>query len=172
MGGGPMGASSEAMGEAGAASGRPGAAASGPDEGPLGWVLESDPERIPWGVVVAWLRTTPWAQDRDEAFQRRVAARSFNLVGFVGGAPVAYVRAIHDGLTHAWVADMVVAPERRGQGWGAALLGALLAHPELAEVRTWRLSTPDAGPFYARFGFAPLAEPGRLWERRQLRPIP
>lgn len=143
-----------------------GPAGAGAGALPSAWRVASDPEALPWGVVVAWLRTTPWAQNREEAFQRRVAARSLNLVGYLGEEPVAYVRAIHDGLTHAWVADMVVAPERRGQGWGAALMAALLAHPEVAEVRTWRLSTPDAGPFYARFGFAPLAEPGRLWERR------
>ena len=42
---------------------------------------------------------------------------------------------------------------------------AMLAHPDLQELRRWVLATGDAHGLYARYGFTPLQAPDRFMER-------
>lgn len=123
-------------------------------------------EAMPWETVAAWLRGTYWAPERDAQTQAKIGARCLNLLAMEGPTPVAYLRVVHDGFTHAWLADVVVAPERRGEGLGRALVQQAMVHPELAALKVWRLATRDASGFYQSLGFAPPAHPDHLWERR------
>ena len=45
------------------------------------------------------------------------------------------------------------------------MIGMILRHPELQGLRRFLLATKDAHGLYARFGFAPLANPARFLER-------
>lgn len=72
-----------------------------------------------------------------------------------GGRLVATARANSDGARHAYVADVVVAPEYRGRGLGQRLMQLLLEHPRLRGAPFVRLATADAKAFYERFGFEP-----------------
>lgn len=69
------------------------------------------------------------------------------------GKLIATARANSDGSRHAYVADVAVAPDYRGQGLGAALVELLLDHPAVRGAALVRLATSDAQPFYERFGF-------------------
>jgi ribosomal protein S18 acetylase RimI-like enzyme/predicted FMN-binding regulatory protein PaiB len=71
------------------------------------------------------------------------------------GRLVATARANSDGARHAYVADVAVAPEYRGQGLGEAVVRLLLDHPAVRGAGLVRLATRDAQPFYERFGFQP-----------------
>jgi hypothetical protein len=46
------------------------------------------------------------------------------------------------------------------------MMAAVIAHPELQDLRLWVLATADAHGLYARHGFKPLAAPHRYMERR------
>lgn len=74
------------------------------------------------------------------------------------GQLVATARANSDGVRHAYIADVAVAPGHRGRGVGAALVQLLLAHPGVRGAASVRLATADAQPFYERFGFRPEQE--------------
>ena len=87
-------------------------------------------------LVRAHLGSTAWVGARDDR-----------------GALVATARAISDQGKRAWIYDVMIAPELRGRGVGAALLRLLLAHPAVRHVRRVYLSTHDAQGFYARLGF-------------------
>lgn len=69
------------------------------------------------------------------------------------GALVGTARAVSDGEKFAYLADIAVAPERRGRGIGQALVRLLLDHPQVR--RAWRvmLRTADAHELYRKFGF-------------------
>jgi ribosomal protein S18 acetylase RimI-like enzyme/predicted FMN-binding regulatory protein PaiB len=71
------------------------------------------------------------------------------------GRLVATARANSDGARHAYVADVAVAPEYRGQGLGDALVRLLLDHPAVRGAGLVRLATQYAQAFYERFGFQP-----------------
>jgi len=58
-----------------------------------------------------------------------------------------------------------VLPEYRGLGLGHRLVEAVLAHPDMTNLRRFVLVTRDAHALYADFGFGPLAVPARYMER-------
>jgi N-acetylglutamate synthase-like GNAT family acetyltransferase len=58
-----------------------------------------------------------------------------------------------------------VVPECRRQGLGKRLFEAILTHPKLQGLRRWSVATRDLQGLYARYGFAPLAEPGIFMQR-------
>ena len=63
--------------------------------------------------------------------------------------------------TFAWLCDVFVLPDHRGNGVSKLLMDAVMAHPDLLGVRNFMLATRDAHGLYANYGFTPLAEPQR-----------
>ena len=62
-----------------------------------------------------------------------------------------------------YLEDLFVRPEHRGRGIGKRLIRALLDHPELATVTSWKLTTRDAQTLYEGFGFVRMPE-GRVMQ--------
>jgi GNAT superfamily N-acetyltransferase len=58
--------------------------------------------------------------------------------------------------------DVFVLPKFRGLGISKALMRAVVAHPDLQNLRLFLLGTRDAHGLYERFGFRPLPEPERM----------
>ncbi|KFN51310.1 GNAT family N-acetyltransferase [Arenimonas composti] len=56
----------------------------------------------------------------------------------------------------AWLASLYVRPERRGEGLGAALVRALVAHAAALGIPRLWLFTPEHANFYARLGWQRL----------------
>ncbi|MBY5163799.1 GNAT family N-acetyltransferase [Salsipaludibacter albus] len=107
-----------------------------------------------------------WARGRTRADHDRAFANSRVAVALdADGATVAFARAVTDGVTHAWLADVWVEPDHRGRGLGTAVTAFLVEAPDLAEVRRWALVTSDAQTLYERFGFAAHEPPPTLMER-------
>ncbi|MGA8478492.1 MAG: GNAT family N-acetyltransferase [Chthoniobacterales bacterium] len=69
--------------------------------------------------------------------------------------------------TFAYLADVFVLTEHRGQGLSKRLLEAVLAHPELRGLRRWLLFTADAHTLYEQFGFVRTMYPERIMEIRR-----
>ena len=64
------------------------------------------------------------------------------------------------------VHDQLVDPARRGMGISKAMMGAIMCHPELQDLRLWVLATADAHGLYERYGFKGIAKVERYMERR------
>jgi predicted N-acetyltransferase YhbS len=74
-------------------------------------------------------------------------------------AVVGFGRAITDGATFAWVADVFVTPEHQGQGIARKLVKALHDAPGLQGLRRWMLRTKDAHGVYEPLGYKAEAAP-------------
>lgn len=70
------------------------------------------------------------------------------------GAIIGFVRAITDGAMTVYVAELLVAPARRGRGVATALLDA--CHVIVPTARLDLLATADAVAFYERRGYRSL----------------
>ncbi|MDL5366360.1 GNAT family N-acetyltransferase [Xanthomonas sp. NCPPB 2654] len=96
---------------------------------------------------------------------QRAIAGSLCFGGHVAGAgQVAFARAITDGATFAYLADVFVLDAYRGRGYGKQLVAAVMAHPQLQGLRRFMLATSDAHALYAQHGFAAPARPQSLME--------
>ena len=95
----------------------------------------------------------------------RAVANSLCFSAWLDGAQVGFARVVTDRATFAYLADVFVLPERRGQGIAKRLMEAVMAHPDLQSLRRFALATSDAHALYAAYGFTPLARPERFMER-------
>ncbi|MEI5101877.1 GNAT family N-acetyltransferase [Streptomyces sp. PmtG] len=129
-----------------------------------GYELSTDPDRLDIAQIHHWLSTDAfWALGRSrETVERSVRASLNFAVHDATGAQVAYARVVTDGTTFAWVCDVYVARPHRGRGLGTWLARAVRDHLAPYRLKRVLLATLDAHEVYARAGFVPFPDPGKL----------
>ena len=129
--------------------------------------ITTDLSRMDFDRVHDWLaRKSYWAGQMPRRVFDRALRGSLCFAAIKMGATVAFARVVSDRATFAYVSDVFVDPAHRGAGISKAVMAAVVAHPELQDLRLWVLATADAHGLYARHGFKPLAAPYRYMERR------
>lgn len=130
----------------------------------LGYRISSDVAEMDVDAVHAFLRRSYWAPGVSrEVIERSLqGALCFGL--FKDGAQVGLARVITDRATFAYLSDVYVLEEHRGQGLALWLVQVILAHPDLQGLRRFMLATKDAHGLYQKLGFAPLARPEMFLE--------
>ncbi|WP_308190379.1 ACT domain-containing protein [Pseudonocardia sp. TRM90224] len=119
--------------------------------------LDDDPARVDRDVVWRFLSTEAyWARWRTRADVETQIDRAWRIVAAYRrdtGEMVAFARAVADGVSFAYLADVFVVPEARGTGVGVAVTAAMV-DDEVGKRMRWVLFTGDAHTLYAKFGFA------------------
>ena len=92
-------------------------------------------------------------------------ANSVCFAGRLRGEQIAFGRLVTDSATFAFMADVVVAPDFRGRGYGADLVRTMLAYSDRCGVSVMLLNTRDARGFYEKLGFGGLASADRMMWR-------
>jgi GNAT superfamily N-acetyltransferase len=127
--------------------------------------LDDDTARLDVGTVHAWLASSYWSPGIERGLLERAIAGSHCLGAYRDGEQVGFARAITDHATFAWIADVWVAEECRGQGLGRRMVHWFIDHPRFDGIRRIGLTTADAHGVYAKLGFTPLLRPDRYMER-------
>jgi GNAT superfamily N-acetyltransferase len=135
-------------------------------------VVTTDPGRIDFAFVHRFLSEESYWARGIEPSELRIALRHSLLFGlFRGDKQIGFARVVTDMARFAYLGDVFVEPDARGQGLGTWLVASVLDHPDLRTVDRWVLLTQDAHGLYARFGFEP-AEAGRTMVRESSRGDP
>ena len=93
---------------------------------------------------------------------------SLNFGLFYQKQQIGYARVISDYASIAYLGDVFVLPEFRGQGLSKWLLESVMNHPELQGLRRWILLTRDAHELYKKYGWTDIANPDRWMEKANL----
>lgn len=128
-----------------------------------GYEFSASTDRIDRNTVHRWISEhSYWAHGRARAIQDAAidASRNYGMYDR-SGSQVAYARVVTDGVTFAWLCDVFVAPEVRGEGIGKLLIDGVVADLEALGLRRILLATTDAHGLYEQFGFAALDQPER-----------
>jgi len=128
--------------------------------------ISTDPARLDLDAIHAFLSRAYWSPNIPRETVARALANSFIFGMYDGDRQIGLIRVITDRATFAYLKDMYILEEYRGQGLAKWLIGTVIAHPELQRVRSWNLSTWDAHSLYAQFGFKPLPTPEHQMVRR------
>ncbi len=131
--------------------------------------LDDDPARIDLDAVHAYISgESYWGRGRERALVGRSVAGSRRVLGLYHGADqVGFARAISDGATIGYIADVYVLSPYRGRGLGLAMVRELVTGEGGPGVR-WMLHTADAQGLYAKVGFSESAPRYALMERTRL----
>ena len=128
------------------------------------YVIRTDLADMDLDLVHEWLSTDAyWSLGRSREAVGTAAEHSLNLGVFTdGGGQVAYARVVTDHTNFAWLCDVYVDRDHRGEGLGTRLVAVAAARLDALGVRRTLLATRDAHGVYAGFGFTPLPDP-TMW---------
>ena len=130
------------------------------------YFISTDQARLDLKLIHDFLSNSSyWAKGRSLETVRRSIENSLAFGLYEHERQVGFARVVTDYATFAWVADVFVLDEFRGQGLGTWLVEVMLAHPQLQGFRRWSLATKDAHEIYRKFGFSELKRPERWMER-------
>lgn len=119
-------------------------------------VLSDDPARVDRDRLWDFLsRDAYWARWRSRADVEQQLASAWRIAGAYdrdSGAMLGFARAISDGVSLAYLADVFVVPAGRRRGIGKALVHFMIDEGPGVDFR-WLLHTEEAHGLYRQFGF-------------------
>lgn len=126
--------------------------------------ISTDKEKLDPSVIHAFLANSYWATGISlERVQKRID-NSLCFGVYVAEKQVGFARIITDFDSFAYLADVFILEDYRGNGLSKQLMAFILNHPELQGLRRWVLATRDAHGLYAQYDFKELAVPSRWME--------
>lgn len=90
---------------------------------------------------------------------------SLNFGLFHKDKQIGFARVISDFSTIAYLGDVYVLDDYRGQGLSKRLMDAVMGHPNLQGLRRWILLTATADWLYDKYGFVKIPNPEIYMER-------
>ena len=106
-----------------------------------------------------------WMAGIPKSRVQRIIDNALNFGIFDGPRQIGYADVITDFATFAYLANVFVLEDYRGQGLSKWLMECILAHPDLQDLRRWTLLTADAHGLYKQYGFEPINNP-ESWMHR------
>lgn len=130
------------------------------------FLITTDKTRFDLDAIHAYLsRESYWAREIPRQVVERSLTNSLAFALLHGTRQIGLARLVTDRATFAWLGDVYVLSEFRGQGLSKWLMEVIIDYPEVQGLRRWLLATADAHSLYERFGYKPLARPERFMER-------
>lgn len=129
------------------------------------FLISTDPALLDLEAICSFLSRTYWAQNRPREIIERSLPNSLCFGVYDGKKQVGFARLVTDNVTFAWLCDVFIEEEYRGQGLGKWLMSAIVSHPDLINIRRILLVTRDAHGLYRHYGFTGLGGLERWMER-------
>lgn len=128
--------------------------------------ISTDEKRLQTNVIHEFLsEESYWARERTLKQTKKAIENSLPFGIYKGENQIGFARVVTDYATFAYLGDVFVLAEFRGQGLSKWLMETISTHPELQNLRRWILATRDAHALYEKFGFAELRFPARWMEK-------
>lgn len=134
------------------------------------YTISTDRSRLDLDVIHGYLDRSYWASGRSRELVARSIEASLPFGLYHRQTQVGFARVITDHVVLAFLADVFVLEEHRGQGVGTWLVQVVTSVPELQSVKRWLLGTRDAHGLYRKFGFGALTP--EIWMQRPHGTVP
>lgn len=129
-------------------------------------LISTDKRKLQIKVIHSFLTESYWQKGIPIELVRKVIKHSFCVGVYHFGKQIGFARVVTDFVLNAYLADVFILEEHRGKGLSKLLLEFIFKHPELNNIKTWRLGTRDAHSLYSKFGFHPPENPERMMEMK------
>ncbi len=136
------------------------------------FTISTDPALLDLDVIHGYLYHCYWSPGVPRAAVAKAIAHSlcFGLYQTDAGntQQIGFARVVTDYASFAYLADVFVLADYRGQGLGVWLVESILNHPALQDLRSFALATRDAQELYRRFGFTEVDGARYMTKRYEL----
>ncbi len=129
------------------------------------FTISTDPSRLDVDAIADLLSRSYWANTRTREQLERALAYSLVFGLYKDTILIGLARVVSDYSIFAYLCDVIIHEDYRGQGLGKWLISVIHSHPDLENVRRWMLVTNDAHGLYHQFGYTLLEQPER-WMMR------
>jgi GNAT superfamily N-acetyltransferase len=129
------------------------------------FTISTDPARLDVDAIADMLSRAYWAKGRTREIIARYLQHSLTFGIYDSPRQIGLARIVSDYTTFAWLCDVFIHEDYRGQGLGKWLMETIHSHPDLQGLRRWLLATRDAHGLYAQYGWKPLANTERWMEK-------
>jgi GNAT superfamily N-acetyltransferase len=131
-----------------------------------GFVISTDRNRLQIDAIHRFLsEESYWARERSKEKTITAIKNSLPFGVYTGANQIGFARVVTDYATFAYLGDVYILEEYRGQGLSKWLMDVIIGHPELQNFRRWVLATKDAHTLYEKYGFTALKYPERWMEK-------
>jgi N-acetylglutamate synthase-like GNAT family acetyltransferase len=100
-----------------------------------------------------------WSDDIPFDSVKTSIDNSLNFGLFHNDEQIGFARVISDFSTIAYLGDIYVLNNYRGQGLSKKMMDVVIGHPNLQALRRWILLTSTADWLYEKYGFTKLPKP-------------
>ncbi len=132
------------------------------------YTISTEKSRLDLTVIHQFLsQESYWAKNMPMELVRKAVDNSICFGLYTGEQQIGFARVVTDYTTIAYLADVFVVKEYRGQGLSKRLVQYIIDYPDLQGLRRWTLVTADAHTLYEQFGFV-FPEDPKLYMQRKL----
>jgi N-acetylglutamate synthase-like GNAT family acetyltransferase len=129
------------------------------------YFIYTDPAKADVTAIHQYLsRDSYWAEKIPLETVAKSLQNSLCFSVYANEKQIGLARVITDKATFAYLCDVYILEEFRGNGLSKWLMECVQKHPDLQNLRRFMLATKDAHGLYTQFGFKPAAAPERLME--------
>ena len=130
--------------------------------------VSTDKTKLNVPFIQNFLKDIYWAAGRTIDEVQTTIDSSFCFGIYLNDKQIGFARVVTDYVVFAYLMDVFIDKEYRGNGYSSILIEAMMNESELKQVKIWRLATSDAHFLYEKFGFKALAHPEKMMEKLAL----
>ena len=127
--------------------------------------ISTDKTKLDVPFIQDFLKDIYWAAGRTIDEVQTTIDSSFCFGIYLDDVQIGFARVVTDYVVFAYLMDVFIAKEHRGNGYSSILIDAMMNEPVLKNIKIWRLATSDAHFLYEKFGFSALAHPEKMMEK-------
>lgn len=130
------------------------------------FIISTDKSKLDLYFIHGYLsKEAYWSKNIPFDVVQTAANNSLNFGLYYKNRQIGYARVITDYATIAYLGDVFIISEFRGQGLSKWMLEKLMNHPGLQGLRRWILLTRDAHMLYKKYGWTEIASPEKWMEK-------
>jgi GNAT superfamily N-acetyltransferase len=130
-------------------------------------LVSTDKAKLDIKLIHDFLTHSYWAEGRTIEEVKITVENSFCFGLFLRNEQIGFARVMTDGVVFAYLMDVFILEQYRGNGFSKIFLKEIFSHPQLVSIPKWLLGTRDAHELYRKFGFKELSTPERLMELKK-----
>ena len=127
--------------------------------------ISTDKSKLQIDVIHQFLSTSYWAKGRSIEDVKKTIENCLCFGVYFDEKQIGFARIATDYTVFAYLMDVFILPEYRGNGYSKKLMEFILESPQLQSCKVWMLKTADAHDLYKQFGYSELKHPEKVVER-------